>query len=91
MLTIPNVLLNFEDTEKVKTIASFYCGDWKSFLEITENTFTNDEQKFDYIFTSETIYNPNNYRKLIAVFKTCLKKNGAMYPYKTSCFISTIF
>lgn len=79
LLTIPNILLNVEDIEIVKSKAKFYCGDWESFLENT-NLFATEEQKFDYIFTSETIYNPKNYKKLIAVFTKCLKKNGEMYP-----------
>lgn len=53
----------------------FYSGDWKSFLEICE------ANKFDYIFTSETIYNPSNYKKLHDVFKTCLKATGAVYVF----------
>lgn len=79
-LTIPNVLINLQDIEKVKHTAKFYCGDWKSFLEINEKIFSDEEHKFDFIFTSETIYNVNNYEKLVAVFKKCLKKTGKMYP-----------
>lgn len=53
--------------------SKFYSGDWKSFLNVTSS-------KYDYILTSETIYNPENYKKLIDVFTELLNDNGKMYP-----------
>ena len=35
-----------------------------------------EEEKFDLILTSETIYNTKNQHKLISIFKNFLKKNG---------------
>lgn len=58
----------------------FYSGDWQSFSNFLAG-ITNEDNKFDFIFTSETIYNTENYRKLHNVFEKLLKKNGAMYPF----------
>lgn len=38
-----------------------------------------DACKFDYILTSETIYNPDNYAKIVKVLKEKLKPNGICY------------
>ncbi|XP_067006440.2 histidine protein methyltransferase 1 homolog isoform X2 [Anabrus simplex] len=71
-ITIPNVLLNAPDK-----LAScrFFSGDWESFVQLTAP----EDLKYDYILTSETIYNSSNYNKLCSVFKTRLKKNGTVY------------
>lgn len=61
--------------------AKFYSGDWKSFLKLTEDAWDSEDKKCDYIFTSETIYNPSNYEKVENVFRYCLKKTGTMYPF----------
>lgn len=72
-VTIPNVLLNFDDRENIVTKCEFYAGDWASFATL----FDDDEsRKYDYIFTSETIYNPDNHKKLYEIFKRRLKING---------------
>uniref|UniRef100_A0A1Y1M7J1 protein-histidine N-methyltransferase n=1 Tax=Photinus pyralis TaxID=7054 RepID=A0A1Y1M7J1_PHOPY len=68
--TIPNVCLNSEVGE-----CRFYAGDWESFASIVG-------AKYDVIFTCETVYNPDNYRKLCRVFSNCLQPNGIMYPFK---------
>lgn len=73
-VTIPNVILNYEDHDTVKERCEFYCGDWESFIEI--ETSNEEDQKYDFIFTSETIYNPENHYKLYKVFKEKLKTNG---------------
>lgn len=70
-ITIPNVKLN-DETYLDKS--RFYSGDWDSFVDLM-NT------EFDYIFTSETIYNADNYGKLHNVFQRLLKKQGKMYPF----------
>lgn len=68
--TIPNILLNGFATEKF----SCFSGDWDSFLNLYKDSF-------DYILTSETIYNIKNYRKLLDVFKKYSKKDSIMYPF----------
>ncbi|XP_078032588.1 histidine protein methyltransferase 1 homolog [Augochlora pura] len=70
-VTIPNVLLNSEDREDALRKCEFFCGDWESFTKIIES-----DTKYDLIFTSETIYNPDNHRKLYNVFKEKLKQDG---------------
>lgn len=66
--TMNNVFLNCE--EKVK-VCKYYSGDWESF-----NVF--NEDSYDLILTSETIYNLNNYTKLINIFKKKLKPSGCI-------------
>lgn len=58
--------------------SSFYSGDWNYFVD-TINLKRN--QPFDYILTSETIYNRNSYEKLHSTFQNLLKKDGVMYPF----------
>lgn len=75
-LTIPNVLLNIEDEadqEEVKN-CKFYCGDWGSF-----NDKLREKMLYDVIFTSETIYNPDNYYKLLQLLVQRLANNGIAY------------
>ncbi|XP_034178468.2 histidine protein methyltransferase 1 homolog [Osmia lignaria lignaria] len=71
-VTIPNVLLNFENRESILKKCKFFSGDWESFTKL-------ESEKYDLIFTSETIYNPDNHRKLYEVFKQRLKQNGVGY------------
>jgi len=84
-MTLPNVLLNF-DRAKVSTRCQFYSGDWASFAML----FDDDESKrYDYVFTCETIYNPNNHKKLYEVLKARVKMGGVVYVYyvaQISCF-----
>jgi len=40
-----------------------------------------ENKKYDYIFTSETIYNPDNYKKLYEIFKTKLKADGTVWVH----------
>ncbi|GLV32467.1 uncharacterized protein CBL_00823 [Carabus blaptoides fortunei] len=70
--TIPNVYLNNNSNTEYLSNSKFYSGDWKSFLTVTTS-------KYDYILTSETIYNPENYKKLIDVFIELLDDNGKIY------------
>lgn len=72
--TIPNVLLNDFDHEKFRC----FSGDWELFSNLCKDSF-------DYILTSETIYNVKNYRKLLDVFRKCSKKDSIVYPF-TFCF-----
>nr|SVE75347.1 EOG090X0C09 [Daphnia dolichocephala] len=68
LCTIPNVILNNPDVNgKVK----FFAGDWGSLHHKLHS--------YDIILTSETIYNPENYTKLIGIFEDTIKKNGVIY------------
>lgn len=79
------MLLNFDDRASVLARCEFYAGDWESFATL----FDDDEnRRCDYIFTSETIYNQDNYRKLHEVFKKRLKINGVAWVH---CIASSIF
>ncbi|XP_021371400.1 histidine protein methyltransferase 1 homolog isoform X2 [Mizuhopecten yessoensis] len=51
----------------------FFSGDWSYFYEIIR------QQKYDVILSAETIYNPDNYKSLQAVFKSCLSEDGVIY------------
>lgn len=68
------MLLNFEDNRnEMMEKTKFYSGDWTSYDRLTP------DDKFDLIFTSETIYNPDNYLKLINLFKNKLSPKGTVY------------
>ena len=65
-----NVQLNCsENSESFK----FFSGDWADFTNKTSNS-----EKYDVILTSETIYNIENYAKLLDLFRIRLKENGLM-------------
>lgn len=66
--TMSNVLVNCKERLKV---CKYYSGDWKSFTTFNEDTY-------DLILTSETIYNVNNYTKLINLFEKKLKLSGSI-------------
>lgn len=74
--TIPNVILSLEEREKPEDFSKceFYSGDWESFNELTAS-----QEKYDVVMTSETIYNPENYRKIINFFKTRLASGGKVF------------
>ncbi|XP_045498482.1 histidine protein methyltransferase 1 homolog isoform X1 [Colias croceus] len=76
-VTIPNVILNIEDEENRKNEiqkCQFYSGDWQSFNEILA-----ENEKYDIILTSETIYNLSNYDKLVNFFNQRLTNDGTVY------------
>ncbi|XP_033221369.1 histidine protein methyltransferase 1 homolog isoform X2 [Belonocnema kinseyi] len=75
-VTIPNVILNLGKAALAEKKNRFYSGDWKSFTSLMSNDVDDAKEKYDYIFTSETIYNPDNHKKLYNVFKQRLKSNG---------------
>ena len=54
----------------------FFSGDWESFTSLLSNDVNDENEKYDFIFTSETIYNPENHKKLYNVFKQKLKSTG---------------
>ncbi|KAK9507409.1 hypothetical protein O3M35_007270 [Rhynocoris fuscipes] len=65
-LTMPNVAINGDE---ILNKSKFWSGDWNNFTSI-------NNIKYDIILTSETIYNPKNYKKLLKVFKNFLKPDG---------------
>lgn len=84
-MTIPNVVLNLspdDDDENDDNLSidehmkrcHFYSGDWTNYIDETIN-----DEKFDVILTSETIYNPLNYGKMLNVLKTKMKPLGCAY------------
>ncbi|XP_023294590.2 histidine protein methyltransferase 1 homolog [Lucilia cuprina] len=86
-ITIPNVLLNtattndkedgeqevLYDVKKIEENVKFYSGDWSKWSQMFEN-----EEKYDIILTSETIYNPQNQQKLLNCLHDQLKPNGVV-------------
>lgn len=83
-VTIPNVLLNIEEEERSEEIkkCKFYSGDWESFDKLLP-----DIERYDYILTSETIYNPDNYTKITNILFNRLNTNGiAFVAAKTHYF-----
>lgn len=82
---MPNVLLNSVfpkendedeesyDIDKVEENVHFYSGDWSKWTVLTKN-----EEKFDIILTSETIYNPQNQQKLLDCLHDKLKPDGVV-------------
>nr|SVE77826.1 EOG090X0C09 [Daphnia lumholtzi]SVE78455.1 EOG090X0C09 [Daphnia lumholtzi]SVE79083.1 EOG090X0C09 [Daphnia lumholtzi] len=69
LCTIPNVILN--NSPDVRSKTKFFAGDWGSLRHKLKS--------YDIILTSETIYNPENYGKLIKIFEEMVKKNGVIY------------
>ncbi|KAF2349167.1 S-adenosyl-L-methionine-dependent methyltransferase [Trinorchestia longiramus] len=43
-------------------------------------------EKFDFILTSETIYNQDNYEKLLDIFTSCLQPEGVVLLAAKSCY-----
>lgn len=73
-ITIPNVLMNTKSIATLKEKCRFYSGDWSNYASKTA-----DDDKFDFILTSETIYNAQNYEKIINIIKSKLKSTGVCY------------
>ncbi|XP_055917499.1 histidine protein methyltransferase 1 homolog [Eupeodes corollae] len=71
-ITIPNLCLNLPDDETIDSEKiKFYSGDWLKYTELTK-----DDEKFDIILTSETIYNPDNQQKLLDTLDAKLSEDG---------------
>lgn len=66
--------MNTKSISKLKDHCRFYSGDWSNYA-----IKTTDNNKFDFILTSETIYNVQNYNKLINLLKTKLNPAGVCY------------
>lgn len=73
-ITVPNVLANLKSIDRLKEKCRFYCGDWSNYIENTDRS-----EQFDYILTSETIYNIENYQKIINIIRTKMKSTGTCY------------
>ncbi|XP_044755264.1 histidine protein methyltransferase 1 homolog [Coccinella septempunctata] len=77
-VTYPNIKANLENIPQFDfNRCKFFCGDWLSFSELWQKEYS-PEDKFDYIFTSETIYSPNNYMKLHNIFQNLLSPSGVI-------------
>ncbi|KAK5575932.1 hypothetical protein RB653_007067 [Dictyostelium firmibasis] len=68
-LTQPNVLINGGDVNKAKYIS----GDWKFVDQLLDN------EKFDIILTSDTLYNVGSFKKLYNLISNHLESNGKCY------------
>ncbi|XP_068231473.1 histidine protein methyltransferase 1 homolog isoform X2 [Palaemon carinicauda] len=89
-ITMPNVLLNSTDISvlvdgnpetfneslnKVNSKSCYYSGDWGDLDKLFASK-TGIDLKFDFILTSETIYNPECHEKLLALMTNNLKQDG---------------
>ncbi|KAL3238539.1 hypothetical protein MRX96_048082 [Rhipicephalus microplus] len=72
LITIPNAFSNIGT--RVKKRCHFYAGDWSALADNIAHS------KYDFILTSETIYNTTSYPSLIAVLKKAIKRTGIVYP-----------
>lgn len=60
-------------------VCRFFAGDWESLRDII-NPSQSEEQKYDIILTSETIYSADSHEKLYNLMKGLLKKqHGVAY------------
>ncbi|CAH8628179.1 unnamed protein product [Heterobilharzia americana] len=78
--TIPNVIVNLQspdgvDRPKAATSLEFFSGDWSSLSSFWQSGVN---LKFDYIFTSETIYRSDLYERLHDVIETTLSQDGVI-------------
>ncbi|KAG0198404.1 hypothetical protein BGX28_008184 [Mortierella sp. GBA30] len=70
---------------KVERQSRFFMGDWSGLVELM--AFKGDEDKYDLILTSETIYAEESHPKLYATIKSSLKRGGkALVAAKTFYF-----
>ncbi|XP_066942892.1 histidine protein methyltransferase 1 homolog isoform X1 [Macrobrachium rosenbergii] len=89
-VAIPNVLLNSTDIsvledgnpetfgETIQDVTSkscYYSGDWGELDKLFASK-TEIDHKFDFILTSETIYNQECHEKLLTLMTNNLKQNG---------------
>ncbi|OAQ26128.1 hypothetical protein K457DRAFT_34775 [Linnemannia elongata AG-77] len=71
--------------KKVEAQSRFFLGDWSGLVELLG--FKSDEDKYDLILTSETIYAEESHQKLYATIKSSLKRGGkALVAAKTFYF-----
>lgn len=69
-VTFENVIKLREEftNKKINLEFKFVYGDWRALKKILPLSY------FDLIFTSETIYNPLNYKHLLNLFQLCLNE-----------------
>ncbi|KAG0344788.1 Histidine protein methyltransferase 1 [Podila humilis] len=60
--------------QKVESQSRFFMGDWDGFVNLVD--FKSDEDKYDLILTSETIYAEESHLKLYSTIKHSLKRQG---------------
>jgi len=75
--TAVNVVLNSDlaDSHHRDSHFHYLYGDWCAIADDIDSSGV----KYDLIFTSETLYNCDNYEKLCQVFKSSLTPNGTVY------------
>ncbi|XP_037291990.2 histidine protein methyltransferase 1 homolog [Rhipicephalus microplus] len=78
LITIPNAFSNIGI--RVKKRCHFYAGDWSA---LADNIAPS---KYDFILTSETIYNTTSYPSLIAVLKKAIKHTGVVLVAAKTCY-----
>ena len=66
-ITRPNCILNKVNECEI----GLYSGDWADFMDKIKG-----QKKYDLILTSETIYDEDNYAKLIHIFEELLAPDG---------------
>lgn len=76
--TIPNVAVNLKDTAAgpTKCRCRYFSGDWTLFNDHIAKEIL---RCYDVILTAETIYKPDNYRKLTHFFNSHLSRYGRVY------------
>ena len=100
-VTIPNILLNApgqrndqqRDTSRkshpfhlVQNNCRFFSGDWGSLLDFI-NPSLNEEETYDIILSSETIYNMDSQKRLYHFIERHLKKHsGVAYIAAKTCY-----
>lgn len=77
--SFPAVLSNSTTSNECTAISSKESDTSQRSCDISCVTVP-EESKFDMILASETIYNTENYDKLLNIFTSCLKPDGVMYP-----------
>jgi protein-histidine N-methyltransferase len=60
--------------KKVEAQSRFFLGDWSGLVDLLG--FKSDEDKYDLILTSETIYAEESHQKLYATIKSSLRRGG---------------
>ncbi|RWS01738.1 histidine protein methyltransferase 1-like protein [Dinothrombium tinctorium] len=77
--TIPNIAINcsgVSDKQALfQTRCNFFFGDWRN----VKQQLAELNLKYDYIFSSETIYNTQNYSAFVELVKSCLASNGVAF------------
>ncbi len=70
-VTIPNVLLNTSQHTQLTSLCKFWSGDWRACKF--------GDQKFDFIFSTDTLYEIRSQQYLYNLIKQVLQKDGVCY------------